>query len=73
MASFCDFFQDIVREVHAWSKLCHKNVLSLLGITTEFDRTISLVSVWMENGNAHDYVQDKEVDPRPLVRCRVYV
>ncbi|KIM69149.1 hypothetical protein SCLCIDRAFT_40584, partial [Scleroderma citrinum Foug A] len=58
------------REIYAWSKLYHKNVLPLLGITTEFDRTISIVSAWMEKGNAHEYVQDKEVDPRPLVRRR---
>ncbi|KAL4072062.1 kinase-like domain-containing protein, partial [Scleroderma citrinum] len=59
------------REVHAWSKLRHKNVLPLLGITTEFPHTISFVSAWMAKGNAHDYVQDKAVDPRPLVRCRI--
>ncbi|KAG6334348.1 hypothetical protein ID866_4739 [Astraeus odoratus] len=59
--------RDAVREVHTWSKLRHKNILSLLGITTEFDRTISIVSEWMDMGNAHDYVQNLTVDPRPLV------
>ncbi|KAI5999123.1 kinase-like domain-containing protein [Pisolithus albus] len=57
----------ILREVHVWSKLEHPNVLPLLGITTKFDRTISIVSKWMSNGNAHDYVQNIEVDPRPLI------
>ncbi|KAL4072054.1 kinase-like domain-containing protein, partial [Scleroderma citrinum] len=50
-----------------WSKLRHQNVLPLLGITTDFDYTISIVSEWMDKGNAHDYVQDETVDPRPLI------
>ncbi|KAG6332326.1 hypothetical protein ID866_6765, partial [Astraeus odoratus] len=56
-----------VREVHTWSKLRHANILPLLGITTEFDRTISIVSPWMDKGNAHDYVQDRTIDPLPLL------
>ena len=35
--------------------------------TTKFDWTVSIVSPWMENGNAHDYVQDEAIDPCPLV------
>ncbi|KAL4072066.1 kinase-like domain-containing protein [Scleroderma citrinum] len=62
-----EVIKDAVREVYTWSKLRHKNVHPLLGITTEFDHTISFVSAWMEKGNAIDYVQDKEVDPRPLI------
>lgn len=57
----------ILREVHVWSKLEHPNVLSLLGFTTKFDSTISIVSKWMSKGSAHDYVQNMEVDPRPLI------
>ncbi|KAI6008846.1 kinase-like domain-containing protein [Pisolithus orientalis] len=57
----------ILREVHVWSKLMHPNVLPLLGITTKLDSTISIISKWMSNGNAHDYVQDPKVDPRPLL------
>ncbi|KAL4072045.1 kinase-like domain-containing protein [Scleroderma citrinum] len=63
-----EVIKDAVREVHTWSKVRHKNVHPLLGITTEFDHTISFVSAWMEKGNAHDYVQDVEVDPRPLIQ-----
>ena len=59
--------QKVVREAHVWSKLDHKNVLPLIGITTDFDVSISLVSKWMTIGTAHDYVQDRSVDPRPLV------
>ncbi|KIM63831.1 hypothetical protein SCLCIDRAFT_1170360, partial [Scleroderma citrinum Foug A] len=54
-------------EVHVWSKLCHANILPLLGITTQFDSTVSIVSRWMEKGNAHDYVRDSQNDPRPLI------
>jgi len=59
--------QKFLQEVHVWSKLDHVNILSLLGITTKFDLTVSIVSPWMENGNARDYVRDEAIDPRPLV------
>ncbi|KAG6332173.1 hypothetical protein ID866_6912 [Astraeus odoratus] len=59
--------QKVLREAHIWSKLSHANVLPLMGITTDFDKTLSIVSQWMAAGNAHDYVQDKDVDPRPLI------
>ncbi|KIN99188.1 hypothetical protein M404DRAFT_818389 [Pisolithus tinctorius Marx 270] len=58
----------MLREAHVWSKLAHPNVLPLLGIATKFDNTVSIISKWMSNGNAHDYVQDLKVDPRPLLR-----
>ncbi|KIM61191.1 hypothetical protein SCLCIDRAFT_122578, partial [Scleroderma citrinum Foug A] len=56
-----------LKEVHVWSKLDHTNVHPLLGIITEFELTVSIVSPWMRNGSAHDYVQNKAVDPRPLI------
>lgn len=60
--------QDVLQEVHTWSKLRHRNVLELLGITTDFDSTVSMVCRWAEQGTAQYYVQNKAVDPRPLVR-----
>ncbi|KAG6331160.1 hypothetical protein ID866_7926 [Astraeus odoratus] len=60
-------FQRFLEEVHVWSELSHQNVLPYFGITTQLNFTVSLVSQWMYNGNAHDYVQDVTVDPRPLV------
>lgn len=59
--------QSVLREVYIWSKLRHENVLPLLGIATKFDYTVSIVSAWMAPGNARNYVQRQEVDPRPLV------
>ncbi|KAL4078967.1 kinase-like domain-containing protein [Scleroderma yunnanense] len=59
--------KNIFREAHIQSKLRHKHILPLLGITTDFDLTASIVTPWMEKGNAHDYVQDRAIDPRPLI------
>ncbi|KAG6327200.1 hypothetical protein ID866_11889 [Astraeus odoratus] len=59
--------QHFLQEVHIWSKFSHKNVLPYFGITTKLNLTVSLVSQWMYKGNAHEYVQDVTVDPRPLV------
>ncbi|KAI6127878.1 kinase-like domain-containing protein [Pisolithus croceorrhizus] len=55
-----------LKEAHVWSKLDHPNVLRLLGITTDFDLTVSLVTTWMECGSARSYVQKRHNDPRPL-------
>ncbi|KIM64160.1 hypothetical protein SCLCIDRAFT_661064 [Scleroderma citrinum Foug A] len=61
------FIQRSIEEVHRLSKLVHENILPLLGITTKFDLTVSLVSPWIRGGNAHDYVQNKAIDPRPII------
>lgn len=57
----------IHRAVALWKSLHHENILPLLGMTTQFDYTISLISEWADKGNAFDYVQDTRVDPRPLL------
>jgi len=62
-----DRYQRLLREVHVWSQLEHKNIVKLLGVTTAFDHTISVVSPLMSRGDAFNYVQDPKVDPRPLV------
>ncbi|KAL4078978.1 kinase-like domain-containing protein [Scleroderma yunnanense] len=56
-----------LKEVHVWSKLNHANVLPLLGITTDFNYTVSIISPWMDRGNAYRHVQDEAIDPRPLI------
>ncbi|KAI6097166.1 kinase-like domain-containing protein [Pisolithus sp. B1] len=57
----------LLKEVHTWSKLHHENIVPMLGISTEFDFTISIISEWMPLGNAHEYVKNTEHDPRPLL------
>lgn len=60
--------QHAIDEIRIWTEVKHENIMPLLGITTKFDETVSMVTEWMERGNAHRYVQDVAVDPRPLVR-----
>ena len=65
--------QRALKEVQVWSKLQHENILPLLGITTDFDFTVSIVSPWMQAGNAFDHVQDESVDPGPLVSTTLVI
>ncbi|KAI6046957.1 kinase-like domain-containing protein [Pisolithus marmoratus] len=58
--------QHALDEITIWSQLQHCNITTLLGIATKFDPTVSMVTEWMEGGNARDYVSDVVVDPRPL-------
>ncbi|KAL4071489.1 kinase-like domain-containing protein [Scleroderma yunnanense] len=57
----------IIQQAYAWSGLHHKNVLPFIGIVTTFDYAISFITEWIDNGNAYDYVQNPENDPRPLL------
>lgn len=57
----------VLTELYHWTRLDHENVLPILGITTSYDLTVSLVIKWMDGGNAHAFVQDPNVDPRPLL------
>lgn len=59
--------ENVVREVQTLASLQHENILPILGIVTEISG-ISMVTPWKERGNAHDYVRDENVDPRPLLR-----
>ena len=51
------YFQLLVKEIRVWSTLAHPNVLPLLGFVIEGDYP-SLVSEWMENGTASQYVKE---------------
>ncbi|KAG6332469.1 hypothetical protein ID866_6619 [Astraeus odoratus] len=62
-----DTIKCFLREAHMWSKLRHENVLPIIGITTDFNLSVFIVSPWMERGTARDYVQDRNIDPRPLI------
>ncbi|KAG6329685.1 hypothetical protein ID866_9290, partial [Astraeus odoratus] len=47
-----DGLKRILREAHLWSKLRHDNVIRMLGISTDFGSTISIISDWMGMGDA---------------------
>ena len=46
-----------MKEIRVWSTLAHTNILPLLGFVIEGDYP-SLVSEWMENGTASQYVKE---------------
>ncbi|KDQ21213.1 hypothetical protein BOTBODRAFT_195567 [Botryobasidium botryosum FD-172 SS1] len=47
----------IAREVHVWKKLDHCNILPLIGLCT-LDSVKYMVSPWMSNGNAVEYIKN---------------
>jgi len=61
------YIQRVLHEVSTWTNLRHRNIVPVSGITTTFDYTISLITEWADLGSAIDYVQNRAVDPRPLV------
>ncbi|KAG6331755.1 hypothetical protein ID866_7336 [Astraeus odoratus] len=61
------FSQHIIREIRLWSQLRHKNIAPVFGVITKYDSAVSIVTKWMPQGNAYDYVQNKDIDPRPLL------
>ncbi|KDQ16389.1 hypothetical protein BOTBODRAFT_98427, partial [Botryobasidium botryosum FD-172 SS1] len=57
----------LAREVKVWSQLNHHNVLPFLGVCT-LGAVSYLISPWMENGHALDYVKEHpHVDRRRLL------
>ncbi|KAJ1302981.1 hypothetical protein OPQ81_003273 [Rhizoctonia solani] len=46
----------MMREIYTWSKLDHKNIHKLLGVTM-FQGRLGMVSEWMTNGNLRDYLR----------------
>ncbi|KDQ07592.1 hypothetical protein BOTBODRAFT_119822 [Botryobasidium botryosum FD-172 SS1] len=54
------------REVYVWRKLQHLNILPLIGTCT-LDSVTYMVSPWMTNGNAFDYVRNNPGADRPLL------
>ena len=59
----------LAKEIRIWSRLCHPNVLKLLGYIIEENGFPSLISDWIANGTALEFVKSNpEVDIFPLVR-----
>ncbi|KDQ49294.1 hypothetical protein JAAARDRAFT_51806 [Jaapia argillacea MUCL 33604] len=51
--------KDACREIFIWSRLTHDNVLPLLGFSFDFSSATSLISPWMSNGSANDFLRQK--------------
>ncbi|KAG8698334.1 hypothetical protein FRC08_005993 [Ceratobasidium sp. 394] len=50
--------KNMAREIYAWSKLNHPNVLELIGFSN-FQNRFSIVSLWMENRTLLAYISKK--------------
>ncbi|KAG6329229.1 hypothetical protein ID866_9859, partial [Astraeus odoratus] len=59
--------QHITEVIQLWSKLQHENIVPVFGIVTKFDFAVSVVYKWIPTGSAYDYVQNTDIDPRPLL------
>ncbi|KAG8709742.1 hypothetical protein FRC09_000494 [Ceratobasidium sp. 395] len=60
----------IAREIHAWSKCKHKNVLEILGLVEHRSR-LATVSPWMSGGTLPEYVSRKPLVNRLNLCCHV--
>lgn len=58
-----DQVKNLKRELAAWRRLSHKNIVSLLGTTTGFGPLEGMVSPWMKNGSLHVYLARNDVPP----------
>lgn len=60
--------QLLAKEIRVWSQLCHPNVLELLGYVIEENGFPSLISPWIANGTALEFVRaHPELDVCPIV------
>ncbi|KAF8601625.1 kinase-like protein [Ceratobasidium sp. AG-I] len=58
------------RELHAWSKCNHPNVLKLIGLAIFRDQ-IGMVSLWMENGNLPNYLSQNPAADRIKLSAQI--
>jgi serine/threonine protein kinase len=57
-----------MREVRLWSELVHPNILEFYGLYDAGGMSIYMISRWMSNGNAPDYLQKyPEANRRDIV------
>ncbi|QRV77264.1 hypothetical protein RhiJN_05279 [Ceratobasidium sp. AG-Ba] len=57
--------KNIARELYAWSKLNHPNVLELTGLSN-FRGALAIVTPWMENGTLPNYMLKEQVNAYQL-------
>ncbi|KAG8730858.1 Mitogen-activated protein kinase [Ceratobasidium sp. 423] len=48
--------KELMREVQLWSKLSHPNILEFYGLYDAGGMSVFMISKWMSNGNAPDYL-----------------
>lgn len=66
---FAILTQFIVSEMEIWSQLRHWNVVEFMGYRMDNSNFLTLISEWMENGTAFQYVVgNPQTDVYPLVR-----
>ncbi|KAG2748279.1 kinase-like protein [Suillus brevipes Sb2] len=65
--------KNLKRELAAWRRLSHTNIVSLLGTTTGFGSLEGMVSLWMKNGSLHMYLGTKKDVDVPLSKRRLWV
>ncbi|KAG8732783.1 hypothetical protein FRC10_000610 [Ceratobasidium sp. 414] len=59
--------EHVARELRAWSKCSHPNVVHLLGLAY-FREQVALLSSWMENGDLQGYIdKHRDVDRYKLI------
>lgn len=63
--------KNLSRELAAWRRLSHANIVSLLGTARGFGPLQGLVSLWMKNGSLHVYLGIKK--DVPLSKRRLWV
>ncbi|KZP07307.1 kinase-like protein [Athelia psychrophila] len=61
------------REIKLWKRLCHPNIVPLLGLTTDFGNPFrpnlpGMVSPWMINGNLMAFVKGRDLNIAQLLK-----
>jgi len=61
LADIYIFYQRLLREFRVWSKVNHRNIMPLLGITYDFDRpnTPCLVSPYYRHSTIVNYLKER--------------
>ncbi|KDN44814.1 hypothetical protein RSAG8_05287, partial [Rhizoctonia solani AG-8 WAC10335] len=60
----------VMREIYNWSKLDHKNIHKLLGVTM-FQGRLGMVSIWMEHGTLQQYLKQHSNADRHALCCQI--
>ena len=54
-------YQRLNRELDIWKRLKHDHIVPLYGIVHGWGRYASMVSPWIERGNASQFFQDRDL------------